>query len=349
MVVFTLALGGAGGSAIALTDADLSAKGRAGLEAFQAGETDRSVALLEEAMAEGDAVAAGVLGEVIMATAGDRASQGRACDLYERAADGGVVGSLQNLATCYFQAVGRPLDYSRSFQLYLLASEAGVIPAHCSVGNQYLHGLGVAQDKKAAVAYCRRGAEAGDANAQTDLGQMYLNGDGVERDLGQAYDWFVKAARQNQPNALFHVANFFLAGSVVEQNIATGNDLLGAAARHGNARAPFKLASYFVNRSIDNATGTAMRPDDAVAALFWTRFAAQVEPDIEKRLAVTEALNSTLLFAIDHVDETNAAIEKWNARTLLPFAPIEVSDAYRRSVEAWRRGDGPEPAPLNTP
>jgi uncharacterized protein len=109
------------------------------------------------------------LGELFGAGArGIRRDPARACDYFEQV-PAERADAQHNIATCYYDGVGRPRDHAKARVHYARAIAAGFTQSQCALGN------------------------------------MLIKGDGVDRDLAKAQSWFERAHAHGRADAAFRV------------------------------------------------------------------------------------------------------------------------------------------------
>ncbi|MEX0924101.1 MAG: SPOR domain-containing protein [Rhodovibrionaceae bacterium] len=175
----------------------------AGLDAYDRGEFEEALRILQP-----------------LADAGDARAQYGIGKIYETGG-GPIVSDPQ-------QAV---LWYSRS-------AEQGVAAAQNNLALMYAEGRGVSQNKPQALALWEAAARGGHPHAQYNMGLLFYRGEGVERDLSMAAAWFGQAAESGLAEAQFAVAEMHRLGIGLPQDDrkALGWYQLAAAQGHEAAR-----------------------------------------------------------------------------------------------------------------
>jgi len=147
-------------------DGDCKAAYEAAVEAYEAKDYKKSLALMEQVARQGHAVA-------------------------------------QYRCGCmYYQGRGVEADAAKALSWFEKAGEQGERNAQAYCGVMYYNGDGCAVDKAKALCWYEKLAEQGDALDQYMCGLMYLDGVGTERDLGKARSWLQKAADQGYEDAV---------------------------------------------------------------------------------------------------------------------------------------------------
>lgn len=120
---------------------------------------------------------------------------------YRKAAKGGSVDALYNLALHYVHGDGIPTDPRKAFALYERAARKGHVLSCCNLGTMYAEGEGIKTNPALAVKWWRKAARKGDAMAQYNLGSAYVNGEGVRPNKRFGTVWLKKAAKKGHKKA----------------------------------------------------------------------------------------------------------------------------------------------------
>ncbi len=103
-----------------------------------------------------------------------------------------------NLAGMAETGRGVPQDYKRAAELYQIAADAGIVQAQAALGKLYANGEGVPQDNEKAIFWLTKAAEEGYVEAQRKLAQVYTY---QNPDPSQAYAWQVVSLSALFPQA----------------------------------------------------------------------------------------------------------------------------------------------------
>ena len=141
---------------------------RAGIEAWQKGETARAVSIWRPLAEAGDADAAFNLGQAYRLGKGAIIDLAQAQNWLERAARKGHVDAQSTLGLLLFQNGNR----QGAMRWLRLAAEAGEARALLMVGTALYNGDGIGQDPVKAYAYVSRAAAQGLAPAKATLADM---------------------------------------------------------------------------------------------------------------------------------------------------------------------------------
>jgi uncharacterized protein len=233
------------------------------IDTIDPADPDTAIAALEALGEAGDASAVEALGELFGAGArGIRRNPARACDYFEQV-PAERADAQHNIATCYYDGVGRPRDHAKARVHYARAIAAGFTQSQCALGNMLIKGEGggyllmgqyTKRDPVAARYWLEKAGAQDQANASYLLGQIYQKGDGVDRDLAKAQSWFERA----------HA--------------------------HGRADAAFRVFQTLFQRGyVSDGERASVDPGLLQDAVEWARIAAETDPDAENRTLAREA------------------------------------------------------------
>lgn len=193
----------------------------------------------------------------------------KALELSLKAADGGSVTALLNIASIYFEKK----DYPKVIEYLKKAVEKGEVKAMLILGLMYKDGEGTDVDNKMAIKYFMMGANLNNAECMTLLGDMYVGGLGVERSLSTGIGYYKKAYDLGSPVAAFALgriqhssgnldeaikcyefaakngsseASLALGELYIDKDKVKGITFLENAAEMGNPKAFTKLAEYYI-------------------------------------------------------------------------------------------------------
>lgn len=126
----------------------------------------------------------------------DTSSEKTLADLKRLAKQGNAVGQYQLAYRYDFGDMGVPQNKQEARRLYKAAADQGShTKAAYNLACCYRNGEGGPVDGPAAVRYFLKAASAGHIQAMTNLGCMYMNGtSGVDRDLDEAVKWLQQGA-----------------------------------------------------------------------------------------------------------------------------------------------------------
>ena len=121
----------------------------------------------------------------------------------EPAAEAGDPRAQFCVGRLYANGFGVAMDDSLALKWYGLAAEQDHAEAMYNLGVMTANGWGVPMDDAAAADWYRKAAELGFPLAQMSLAHLCHSGRGVERDLVEAYMWYAVAAGLGNMNASF--------------------------------------------------------------------------------------------------------------------------------------------------
>ncbi|MBR4026597.1 MAG: sel1 repeat family protein [Lachnospiraceae bacterium] len=120
---------------------------------------------------------------------------------YEKSAEFGSVGALNNLGTLYKDGTGVKRDIQKAKELYERAVNMGHPNAMTNLADLYKTGNGVPKDIYKAVELYERAVSLDNANAMQSLGKIYRNGNIGLPNLTKAKELFERAVRLGNENA----------------------------------------------------------------------------------------------------------------------------------------------------
>ncbi|WP_054527648.1 tetratricopeptide repeat protein [Citromicrobium sp. WPS32] len=260
------------------------------LDTIDPADPDTAIAALEALGEAGDASAVEALGELFGAGArGIRRDPARACDYFEQV-PAERADAQHNIATCYYDGVGRPRDHAKARVHYARAIAAGFTQSQCALGNMLIKGEGGAPDVERGLALCRQAGTAGNAHAQTDLGGYLLMGQYTKRDPVAARYWLEKAGAQDQANASYLLGQIYQKGDGVDRDLAKAQSWFERAHAHGRADAAFRVFETLFQRGyVSDGERASVDPGLLQDAVEWARIAAETDPDAENRTLAREA------------------------------------------------------------
>jgi TPR repeat protein len=145
---------------------------------------------------------------------------------YRKAAEQGYANAQLDLAQCYGNGQGVPMDQGEALKWYRKAAEQGDAHTQVQFGWCYIRGgvglpkpgKGVPLDGTEAAKWFRKAAEQGDPEGQGMLGWCYSKGTGVPLDYTKAVEWSLLSAEQGGTNAQTLLADFYAEGRGVAKD-----------------------------------------------------------------------------------------------------------------------------------
>ncbi|MCL2645913.1 MAG: sel1 repeat family protein [Phycisphaerales bacterium] len=119
----------------------------------------------------------------------------------EKAAKQGLASAQFNLAVCYQNGTGTPINYDKQFYWHKKAAENGLTEAKHSVAVCYIIGQGTNPDFEQAVYWLKQAANEGHANAKARLGAFYIQGMGVSANEAKGIALVREAAKLGDERA----------------------------------------------------------------------------------------------------------------------------------------------------
>jgi TPR repeat protein len=188
--------------------------------------------------------------------------------MFEQAANAGNSYAQASLGWLYREGYGGvPQDYAEALKWYQLSADQGYANAMATIGWFYREGNGVAKDFDQSLSWYQKAAEGGDANAMSSLGWAYQNGLGTTQDYAEAKKWYEKAANVGDSYSMALLGWFYDVGNGVSQDYVQARNWYEMAANAGSAYAMGNLSRLY-----DFGLGTRA---DAKEAARWA--AASVE------------------------------------------------------------------------
>jgi TPR repeat protein len=298
--------------------ADVAPPLRPAVAAYRAGDLAAAEASFRS-LASSDADAEAWLGAVLI----DRGADREGLRHIQRAADAGSSEGAHRLALVYAQSLaGTPRNDGRAVELFEKAAAAGHARAQLNLGILYFRGQGVPRDLIQARAWLEKAAAGGDPQAMYALartmsestaqagadpvraadlyrraaekghvlaglryGLALSEGNGVKRDPLAAQRWLIQAQESGLPEAALALGDM-AARTPASRDKATNEKIVQSAlswyqvaAQAGVPSGQFKLANaYFA--------GVGVPRDPAQALLWYSRAAQQGLPQAQHALGI---------------------------------------------------------------
>lgn len=279
----------------------------------------RAVKYLSQAVEQGDAIACYYLAQIyergekgVPADAAkakkyyDRMEREKAREVedYRKAAEGGDVRALYELASCYKRGFGVSADEEKARELLQKAAEKGYAMAQVDFASGYCRG-----DAAKEVEWWTKAAEQGHAGGMCCLAACYQEGRGVPQDAAKAEEYLKRAAELGSEYAIKSLGEACrdrkdMAGAVkwlskVAKEDAYSAYHLGLCYREGNEEVPKntdKAIEYFkMGADLDSAlaqidlakmylAGDEVAKDEAKAVELLTKAIRRRFPEAEYEL-----------------------------------------------------------------
>jgi TPR repeat protein len=179
--------------------------------------------------------------------------------MFEQAANAGNSYAQASLGWLYREGYGGvPQDYAEALKWYQLSANQGYANAMATIGWFYREGNGVAKDFNQSLSWYQKAAEGGDANAMSSLGWAYQNGLGTTQDYAESKKWYEKAANVGDSYSMALLGWFYDVGNGVSQDYIQARNWYEMAANAGSAYAMGNLSRLY-----DFGLGTKADPKEA--------------------------------------------------------------------------------------
>lgn len=254
---------------------------RSAVVAYRAGDLAAAEASFRS-LAASDANAEAWLGAVLL----DRSADREGLRHIQRAADAGSSEGNHRLALVYAQGLaGTPRNDGRALELFEKAAAAGHTRAQINLGILYLRGLGVPRDLVQARAWLEKAAASGDPQALYTLGRaMSESTEQIGADPVRAADLYRKAAEKGHALAGLRYGLALSEGSGIKRDIPTAQRWLMQARENGVPEAALALGDMAARTpaSRDKAANERV----VQSALSWYELAAHAGvPSAQFKLA----------------------------------------------------------------
>lgn len=211
-------------------------------------DPDEMIRLLKQAVAAGDAEAAGKLAFCYEYGRAVPADEKKAFDLYKLGAERG--NPMSQFKYAEFLILGRPAgaesDVNAALKWYQKAAESKNPQALFRMGVFYLDGMGpIEKDPVKAAKNFYEAAKMGYAQAQYNLAILFSEGRGVMKDDAAALFWYLQAAKNGDAAAARTIGIFYLEGKGVSRSISKAEQWLRRAAEKGDFEAQRILQTRF--------------------------------------------------------------------------------------------------------
>ena len=192
----------------------------------------------------------------------------KACQWFEKAAQGQIPAAQQFFGDCLAQGIGRPVDNKTAIEWYKKAAAKGDFIAFCSAADLYIKGQGVDKDVQQGLALCIQAAQAGSPPAMIKLANYYIEGTDVPQDLAAARYWYQQAAERHSNEAQYNLGVMLSEGRGGEPDLNAALFWLETAASEGYAPAYLPTAILYANAAPQPETG-ALAPEHLAKIYVW--------------------------------------------------------------------------------
>ena len=263
---------------------------------------------------------------------------------YQKAADGGNMYGLTNLAWFSIYGTDGPVDIEKGKSMFEQAARNGNSYAQASLGWLYREGYGgVPQDYAESMKWYQASADQGYANAMATLGWFYREGNGVQKDVNLSLSWYQKAAEAGDANAMSSLGWAYQNGLGTAQNYAEAKKWYERAANVGDSYSMALLGWLY-----DVGNGV---PQDYVQARNWYEMAANAGSAY-----AMGNLSRLYDFGLGTPADPKEAV-RWAAASVeggdpaklqeLKTSPDNFTPAFRKEIQALLRDRGLYSGPLD--
>jgi TPR repeat protein len=217
----------------------------------------------------------------------------KACQWFEKAAQGQIPAAQQFFGDCLSQGIGRPVDNKSAIEWYKKAAARGNLIALCSAADLYIKGKGVDKDVRQGLALCAQAAQASSPPAMIRLANYYREGTDVPKDPAAARYWYQQAAERHSIEAQYHLGVMLSEGQGGEPDLNAALFWLETAASEGYAPAYLPTAILYANAAPQPETG-ALAPEHLAKIYLWNS-AAKARTTDPAQLAEIARIEAMLL------------------------------------------------------
>ncbi len=178
---------------------------QAGRAYAQAGEHTKAFFHFDRASSLGSIRATVAVASAYMAGAGVGKDEGKALEMYKRAASQGDNGAAIEVGKYYSDGPSRNLELAAQW-----LSEVKTAKGYIALGDLYAKAY---KNDAISLKWYRKAAEFGDSEASFKIGDAYFTGKGVPRDVYEALKWF-EAVAEKSGAAAFAVSAYYREGWV---------------------------------------------------------------------------------------------------------------------------------------
>ncbi|AIB37878.1 tetratricopeptide repeat protein [Pseudomonas simiae] len=242
----------------------------AGLSALWKKDYNTAHQRLQEAHEKGHPMASFNLGWMYSEGLGRDRDFTKAAELYERAADLGVLTAHHNLGRMHLEGDEHfPKSIPDAIRHFELAAEGDIAASIGCLGMIYLNGNGVPEDRDRAIDLLMRAAYLDDDHSINTVATIldHQNGGASTPESFALYRKAARSARQlNHIMPIYNLGLCFLHGNGVGKNLVKARRLFRIAANAGDADAAMNLGLMFLN-------GEGI-PADSIEARHWLTMSA---------------------------------------------------------------------------
>lgn len=210
---------------------------QAGRAYAQIGEQTKAFFHFDRASSLGSVRATAAVANAYMIGAGVGKDEGKALEMYKRAASQGDSGAAIEVGKYYSDGPSRNLELAAQW-LSTVENAKGYV----ALGDLYRKGY---ENASIALKWYRKAAEAGDGEASYRIGEAYLTGKGAPLDLTEALKWFEDGAESNG-SAAMAVSAYYREGWVGPKDALLEVQWLRKSMGLGSGDAYMQLGNYYL-------------------------------------------------------------------------------------------------------
>ena len=199
---------------------------------------------------------------------GRQVNQTRACQWYEKAAQGKIPAAYQFYGDCLKQGIHRPVDSVAAIKAYESAVSLGLFGSLCSIGELYIQGQGVIKDVPKGIALCQQAAQKGSPDAAMRLADLFYQGIDIKQDYKQAAQWYAGLAERKIAKAQYRLAEILHQGLGVNKNNQAARYWYESAAEQGYLEAYLPTAELYFYAE-ENPKNSKPLPAYTAKAYLW--------------------------------------------------------------------------------
>ncbi|QDU33698.1 Putative beta-lactamase HcpC precursor [Poriferisphaera corsica] len=169
--------------------------------------------------------------------------------------DGDRLGSMKStnmLGRCYQSGFGVGINYEKASIAFGKAANGGDLDGMINLAYMYLRGEGVGYDVQKAVDWLEKAADADEGDAIYMLGKLNLYGGHFPKNVVKGMMWLNKGIKIKHTLSMLELARCYQEGVVVERDEKKALELIQEAAKLGEAEAYKKLADQAADMGIDS-------------------------------------------------------------------------------------------------
>jgi TPR repeat protein len=190
-----------------------------GMEAFDNKNYEEAMSWFEKAADKGNAGGINDIGYLYHYGYGVKQNYTEAMKWYKKAVDKGNPSAIGNIGSMYLKGEGVVKDYQEAVNWYKKVADRGIAVSMSLIGKLYhTGGNGVTQNYQEAMNWYKKAADKGNVSAMNNIGTLYFKGEGVTQNYQEAMNWYRKAAGKGNVSAMYEMGNMFRIGAGISKN-----------------------------------------------------------------------------------------------------------------------------------